>query len=136
MKKLIAGLLAAPLLSAGFVAASSAPASAVCGNPDYPACFSTKTGLTVSPKGAGPRNRKFTATVKSSESDGVPRGKFVFRFKKVGGGAQFATRTVPASGRVVLRRELTKGTWKVRVGFAGNGVWDNSTSGTRTFKVR
>ncbi len=136
MRQLIVGLVAALLATGVLVIASSSPAAAVCGNPDYPACPATSVGLTVSPKGDGPQIRTFTATVKSDGSTAMPRGRFVFRFKKVGGGAQFATRAVPDSGRVVLTRNLTKGTWKVRVGFSGKGVWQDGFSGTRTFTVK
>ena len=138
MKKLILGLLAAVLMSAGLVATSSTSAQAACGNPQYPACFSTETGLTVSPRNDGPKRRTFNASVKADDTTARPVGVFVFRFKRVGGGASFATRTVPSSGRVTLERKFAPGKWNVTVTFQGrNGsVFDDSKSGNRQFIVK
>ncbi len=140
MKKLIAGLLAAFLMSAGLVAATSVSSSASCARPNYPgACFDTRTGLTVQPNGDGPKRRTFTATVRPVGTTARPAGVFVFRFKRVGGGAQFATRSVPtASGKVTLTRKFNNpGVWNVTVTFQSkdNGIFRSSKSGNRQFRV-
>ncbi|MDO9454951.1 hypothetical protein [Nocardioides sp.] len=140
MKKLILGLLAAFLMSTGLVATiSSAPAQAICGNPQYPDCRATVTTLKSSPAGNGPKRRTFTTTVKTVGSNAKPVGTVTFRFKRVGGPAQFATRTVPTSGKIVLARTFNaKGTWNVRVTYNArpNTIFKSSQSPNVQFKVR
>lgn len=141
MKKLIVGLLAAFLMATGLVAVtSSSPAQADCARPSYPdACFATRTGVTVTPKGAGPFRRTFTASVTGVGTSARPVGVFKFRFKRVGGGAEFVQRTVPRSGRLSLTRLIKpRGKWEVRVTFQGrdNGIFKNSTSKIVRFRVR
>lgn len=139
MKKLIVGLVAPFILSTGLVAASSGvPAQAACQAPGpYTGTVDTATGLTVRPAGDGPRERTFRASVAAVDSNARPSGNFVFRFKKVGGGAQFATRTVRAGGKVTLSRKFAPGIWNVTVTFvsADCSVYQNSKSGNRQFRV-
>ncbi|WP_148611827.1 Ig-like domain repeat protein [Nocardioides rubriscoriae] len=138
MKKLFAGLLAAFLLTAGLVAATGSPAQAACGNPQYPACFETKTGLTVSPTGNGPARRTFKATVRAVGTTARPVGTVTFRFKRVGGGVSFATRTLGSTGRVTITRKFKPGKYNVTATFTGkNGsIFDDSKSGNRQFRVK
>jgi hypothetical protein len=94
MKKYLSGLVAAFLMTAGFVALSEAPASAACGGQYQPACVATKTtakagkattkakpkvAVTVASNGnvkaAGkvtitikPGNKKVTGTVKNGKA--------------------------------------------------------------------
>lgn len=134
MKKLLIGLLASLLMSAGLVATTSTPAAAACGNPQYPACFDTRTGLNVDR--VGPRKFRFVATVVARGTNAKPSGKFIFTFKKVGGGRQFTSRTVSRTNRVVLTRKFSRGRWTASVAFDGRGVFDDSRSSTRTFRAR
>ncbi|GAA5147523.1 hypothetical protein GCM10023340_20070 [Nocardioides marinquilinus] len=138
MKKLLAGLLTAFLMTAGLVAAgSSTPASAICGDPQYPQCFRTQTGLTV--KNVAPRKKSFTATVKAVGTNAKPTGTFVFRFKKVGGGpAATVTKAVPKTGRVTLQRSFGKGTFNATVSYRpkARSIFKASTSPTRSFTIK
>ncbi len=136
MKKLFLGLLAAMLMAAGLVASvGSSPAQAAC---PYTGCFETKTGLTVNPAGNGPRVRTFTATVRPVGTDQIPDGVFVFRFKRVGGGAQFATRTIKQSTTITLTRKFAPGKYNVRVTFVAedNSPFKDSRSTNRQFTVK
>lgn len=140
MKKLIVGLTAPFLMSVGLVAASSGmPAQAACQNPGpYTGTVDTTSGLTVRPFGDGPKVRTFTASVASDDTNAIPRGNFVFRFKRVGGGAQFATRAVPADGSATLKRKFNNpGVWNVTVRFVSPdcSVFQGSKSGNRQFRV-
>jgi beta-galactosidase GanA len=126
------------LMTAGLVAAgSSTPASAICGDPQYPQCFRTQTGLTV--KNVAPRKKSFTATVKAVGTNAKPTGTFVFRFKKVGGGpAATVTRAVPSSGKVTYTRSFQKGSFQATVTYKPKtrSIFRTSTSPTRSFTIK
>ena len=137
MKKLFLGLLAAMLMAAGLVASvGSSPAQAAC---PYTGCFETKTGLTVTPERDGPARRTFTATVRPVGTPQRPDGVFVFRFKRVGGGAQFATRSIKQGASVTLTRVFkVPGKYNVRVTYVAgeNSPFKDSRSTNRQFTVK
>lgn len=107
MKKLITGLLAAFLMSAGLVAfTSTSPASAICGNAQYPACYQTTTTIKATPAAAGPKRRVFTVKTKATGTNAAPVGKISFTFRRNGKIVSSTTRV--ADKTVTLARTFGK----------------------------
>jgi hypothetical protein len=125
MKKLISGLLAAFLLSAGFVAVSAETASAVCKPTQYKICQVSKTsagGPKVAKKGQKP---KTSVTVRTS-GNVKPKGTVVVTYK--GPGVKKTIR-VKYNGKPikVTGPALKKpGKYKVTVSFIGDNVKSSS----------
>ena len=108
MKKLVLGLLAALLVSAGLVATTgAAPAQAVCGNPQYPACFSTATKVTA--KKLNRTRVAITAQVRTVGSTARPVGTVKITIRRAGGTKNvFVIRTETSGGTVRITRNFRR----------------------------
>ncbi|KQW48540.1 hypothetical protein ASC77_07255 [Nocardioides sp. Root1257] len=133
MKKLISGLIAAFLLSAGFVAVSAETASAACQKTQYTPCPVTVTkaaGAKTVKKGKKP---KAIVSIKSA-GNVKPKGKVTIII--TGPGVRSA-KTITYNGKSVsyvgpaLKK---KGTYKVTISFKGTNTRDSKTS--YTIKVK
>ena len=135
MKKLIAGLFAAILTTAGFVAVtSSAPASAAC--TQY-VCNDTKTKV----NGAKSVNAGKSAKVKvkvSTRGNVRPTGSVTVTITGPGGYSKTFTKTTSGSNINVNLGKLKKpGKYKVSVTYVGdNGFRDSAASTTITVKKK
>ncbi|GAA1758114.1 hypothetical protein GCM10009795_000600 [Nocardioides hankookensis] len=134
MKKFITGLVAAFLLSAGFVAVSAETASAACKPTQYTQCPATSTkavGAKIVKKGKKP---KTVVSVKSS-GNVKPKGLVIVTIK--GPGTNKTTRvkyngkTISVTGPALKK----KGTYKITVTFKGDNAKD-SKARTYTIKVK
>ena len=140
MKKLLVGLLAAILMSAGLVGFSGSPANAAkC---PYSGCVKTRTvGVAISAKGS--RQAYMKAKVRVRGSDVVPTGKvrtIVVKKKKNGNVKRVArlTGNLDKNGVVDFNLEnLRKGKYIVIFKFKGNQAagFANSQNGAK-FRIR
>ena len=136
MKKLIIGLLAAFLMSAGLVTVSSTSATAAC---PYTNCIATKTTLTGPKSITAGKSATFTATVDAVGSNAVPKGKFTFRLTGPGGFKVTKVASVDADGKVKFTTKVNKaGKYKAAVSYTSptNSVFKNSASSVRTLTVK
>jgi hypothetical protein len=131
MKKLISGVIAALLLSAGFVAVSAETASAACKPSQYvdcPASATKATGPKTVKKGKKP---KTSITVKSQ--GGVkPKGTATITYKGPGVKKTIKVKVVNGKASVTGPALKKKGTYTVTVSFVGDNV-KNSKS---TYKIK
>ncbi|MQW78124.1 hypothetical protein GHK92_19840 [Nocardioides sp. dk4132] len=129
MKKLIAGLFAAILTTAGLVAVSSAPAQAAC-QKGY-ACV--KTSTKVSSNGSIRRGQRATITITLSAKGNIaPKGTYTVRFVGAGAGAK-QTIKVSRAGKFTARSGVAKRKGKIRaiVSFKGAKYVGNSSGGAK-----
>ena len=136
MKKLIAGLFAAILTTAGLVAISSAPAQAACGK--Y-VCNPTSSTVKPAPKNVQVgKPAKVKITVKTR---GTVQPKGVLTVKVTGPGGFKKTITVKVRNSKALNVNLGKlkkaGKYKVTSTFKGDdGFRDSKASATITVKKK
>jgi Big-like domain-containing protein len=138
MKKFISGLIAAFVLSAGFVAVSAETASAACKPSQYVQCQSTSTKVTPAPKTikAG-KAAKLKVSVKS-RGNVKPSGKFTITVKGPGGYKKVISVTAGSGTKTINLGKLKKpGKYKVTVAFkGGNGFYDSKSTTTITVKKK
>lgn len=136
MKKLISGVAAAFLLSAGFVAVSAETASAACKPSQYVDCPASSTKPAGAKSVKAGKKPKTTVNVKSQ--GGVkPKGTVTVIYKGPGGFSKTVTAKVVNGKVVVSGPKLTKpGKYKVSVSFKGDNVRDSKGSYTITVKKK
>lgn len=136
MKKLISGLIAAFLLSAGFVAVSAETASAACKPTQYTECKPTSTATNGSSKTvkAG-KKPKVVVTVKA-QGGGKPSGTATVTIK--GPGVKIAKNVTVKNGKAVYTGPALKkkGTYKVTITFKASGAFKDAKTVTYTIKVK
>lgn len=103
MKKLIIGLLAAFLMSAGLVGVSSTTASAAC---PYQGCFKTVTGSSTSTSAT---RGIITAKVRAKGTTKTPIGVFRLVVKKGGKSIYIHTKRVGNGTKVFRTKKLKPG---------------------------
>ena len=135
MKKFLSGLVAAFLLTFGFVAVSAPTASAAaCGNA-YVECVSTKTKASAPKKVV--RGAKAVVKVNVTAQGAKPAGKVTITVK--GKGVNFS-KTVNYTGAkvsIATPKLVKKGTYKVTITFAaksGSTFKNSKASATITVK--
>ena len=110
MKKLISGMFAAILMTAGLVAATGGTASANCTPSQYSGCVDTKTKIfapNIVPRGT---KAKVCATVKAKGSNATPVGTVKFKVTRNAGGVLFKKKLAYSGGKICVK---TKRLWKV-----------------------
>lgn len=128
MKKLISGIIAAFLLSAGFVAVSAETASAACKPTKYTECTVTKTKATGAKTVKAGKKPKTVIKVQA-QGGVVPKGTITITITGPGGFKK--TMTVKYNGKTIssvgpaLKK---KGTYKVTVEFKGTNTKDSKSS--------
>lgn len=136
MKKLISGVIAALLLSAGFVAVSAETASAACTPTKYVECQASST----KPAGAKTiKAGKKPKTVVSVKTQGSvkPKGTVTVTYKGPGGFSKTVKATVVDGKVTVTGPALSKpGKYKVSVSFKGDNVKDSKSSYSITVKKK
>ena len=136
MKKLVAALLAAFVMSAGLVATTTTSASAAC---PYAGCVDT---VTVSVATVNQRKdfAKVGAKVRAVGSNARPPGRFVLTIKRKGGTKVLyrATKSVPKSQRRTFEtRKFRKGRYQYAVRYfkkPGSGYNNSISKGFFTVK--
>ncbi len=132
MKKLIAAILTAFLMSAGLVAGASSPAAAAC---PYTNCVATGT-TAIGLKARAPHKAKVYVKV-SSFGNGKPRGTLTFTFVDKRGRSFTFTRPYPkrhAGKKGVFNfKPLHKGKYNVVVTFnpRNGSVYEGSGDSTK-----
>jgi hypothetical protein len=134
MKKLLSGLIAAFLLSAGFVAISAETAQASCPRSQYTPCPASSAGKSSAPKTVKV-GKKAKVVVRITTAGNVkPRGSASVTFK---GPGVNKTSKVSYNGKPVTVTSPVlkkKGTVKVTISFKGTNVRDSKK--TLTIKVK
>ena len=136
MKKLISGLVAAFLLSAGFVAVSAETASAACKPTQYTQCKPTSTSTAGSSKSVKKGKKpKVVVTVKA-QGGGKPSGTATVSIK--GPGIKFSKNLTVKNGKLVYTGPALKkkGTYKVTITFKAKGAYKDAKTVTYTIKVK
>lgn len=127
MKKILAALIAAFMISAGLVAAAGSPAQAAC---PYTGCVKTTT---VSNAKQIKKTRKVAVAFKvTAQGNAKPKGKVKVTLK--GKGRNLVKSASAPNGRVVFKG-VKPGTYKVLVKYGANGAFKASADRT-TVKVR
>lgn len=132
MKKFISGLIAAFLLSAGFVAISAETASAACKPSQYVQCQTTKTnanGPKVIKRGKKPK----TAVVVRAPGNQKPKGTLLVTYKGPGVSKTVKLKYNGKATAVVGPALKKKGTYTVIVVFKGVTPFKDST---KIYKIR
>jgi hypothetical protein len=136
MKKLISGLVAAFLLSAGFVAVSAETASAACAPTKYVECQASST------KPTGPKTIKAGKKPKTKVSvntQGAVKAKGTVTVTYTGpGGFKKTIKATVVDGKVSVTGPALKkpGKYKVAVVFTGDNVKDSKGNYTITVKKK
>lgn len=143
MKRILVGLLAALLMTAGLSTVTSAPAQAACPRADgnYPGCIQTK----VSSKGVKrvAKNKRATIFVGVKAAGNVaPRGTVRLRTFRAGRVVYNQTKTVRRASANVSRTSfklprLRVGRYTIRINYtpARQGLFVPSSGKTRTLTV-
>jgi hypothetical protein len=134
MKKFISGLIAAFVLSAGFVAVSAETAQAACSPSKYTQCPTTKTKATGS---KSVRAGKKPKTVVKVQAAGNVKPKGTVTITYTGPGGFKKTITVKYNGKTISAvgpKLKKKGTYKVTVSFKGTNAKDSKSK--YTIKVK
>lgn len=132
MKKLLSGVIAAFLLSAGFVAVSAETASAACAPSQYVQCQTTST------KASGPKvvkagKKPKLAVVVRGPGNVKPKGTVFVTYKSKGFSKTVKVKYNGKPAAVVGPKLKKKGVYAVLVVFKGVTPFKDSTS---TFKLK
>lgn len=136
MKKFLSGLVAAFLLSAGFVAVSAETASAACTPTKYVECQASSTKPTGPKTIKAGKKPKTTVNVKTQGSVKA-KGTVTVTYTGPGGFKKTVKATV-VDGKVSVTGPALKkaGKYKVTVAFKGDNVKDSKSSYTITVKKK
>jgi hypothetical protein len=136
MKKFLSGLVAAFLLSAGFVAVSAETASAACTPTKYVECQASSTKPTGPKTIKAGKKPKTTVNVKTQGSVKA-KGTVTVTYTGPGGFKKTVKATV-VDGKVTVTGPALKkaGKYKVTVAFKGDNVKDSKSSYTITVKKK
>lgn len=131
MKKLVSGIVAAFLLSAGFVAVSAETASAACKPSRYVECQASSTvatGAKTVKKGKKPK------TVVTVKTQGSVKAKGTATVTYKGPGVNKTVKVKVVNGKVTVTGPALKkkGTYTVTVSFTGDNV---KNSKAKTYKI-
>jgi hypothetical protein len=136
MKKLISGVIAAFLLSAGFVAVSAETASAACKPTKYVECQASST-KPVGPKTVKAGQKPKTNVTVKTQGSVKAQGTVTVTYKGPGGFSKTVKATVKNGKVTVVGPKLTKpGKYKVTVSFKGDNVKDSKGSYSITVKKK
>lgn len=136
MKKLIAGLFAAILTTAGLVAVTStAPASAACGG-KYNPCVKTKTTAKAPKQIKRGKKAKVRVVVRPASGNAPVVGKVTIVIK--GGGKTIRKTVTVRNGKVnyTTPKLRKKGKYRVTVTFKPTAKSSNVASKSKTFVIR
>lgn len=131
MKKIVAAILTAFLMSAGLVAATSTTATAAC---PYQGCIATETQA-IGLKAKAPNKAKIFVKV-SSFGNGQPDGRLQFTFVNKRGESITFNRAYPSrkgKSKVYNFRPLAKGRYDVIVTFipSDDSAYEGSSDSTK-----
>jgi hypothetical protein len=136
MKKLISGIVAAFLLSAGFVAVSAETASAACKPTKYVECQASST-KPVGPKTVKAGQKPKTNVTVKTQGSVKAKGTVTVTYTGPGGFSKTVKATVKNGKVTVVGPKLTKpGKYKVTVSFKGDNVKDSKGSYSITVKKK
>lgn len=132
MKKFVAGVLFALLMSAGLVAAAGTTAQA----DPYPGTVATKTKAKVPAKVRAGKVALCTKVI-AVGSNAKPTGDVSFQVNNIGGEPFSFEKTVPyTGGKVCITKRLKPGTYVLRVSYSSApGTVFNDSSGSKGFQV-
>jgi hypothetical protein len=137
MKKLISGVVAAFLLSVGFVAVSAETASAACKPSRYVECKPTATSATGPKTVKKGKKPKTAITIKAQGAGGVkPAGTATVTYKGPGVNKTIKVKVVNGKASVTGPALKKKGTYTVTVKFAASNDFKDPKTVTYKIKVK
>lgn len=134
MKKFFAGLVAAFMLSAGFVAVSAETASAACKPTRYVECKPTATKATGPKTVKKGKKPKTTITIQAQGAGEKPKGTATVTYKGPGVNKTVTVKVVGGKAVVTGPALKKKGTYTITVKFAASN--DFKDPKTVTYKVK